>query len=97
METIQKGKQTNETSNMCTGDKGKQTNKQVEVAHGEAWNAGGSVELHNMQSPICNVSEYAGELWRSIGDVSEKCGVQYAGLYSDITMMSSGFTTSPYN
>ena len=45
--------------------------------------AGGSAELHNMQSPICNVSEYAEELQRCIGDASEKCGVQYAGLYSD--------------
>src|SRR5258705_13567774 len=35
METIQKGKQTNKTSNMCTGDKGKQTNKQAEAAHAE--------------------------------------------------------------
>ncbi len=45
--------------------------------------AGGSVELCNMQSLICNVSEYVEELWRCIGDVSEKCGVQYAGSYSD--------------
>src|SRR5258705_12720323 len=36
MEPIQKGKQTNKTSNTCTGDKGKQTNKQVEAAHAEA-------------------------------------------------------------
>src|SRR5258708_5844796 len=32
MEPIQKGKQTNKTSNMCASDKGKQTNKQAEVA-----------------------------------------------------------------
>src|SRR6266436_2475018 len=36
MEPIRKGKQTNKTSNTCTGDKGKQTNKQVEVACVEA-------------------------------------------------------------
>src|SRR5258708_26027234 len=36
MEPIQKGKQTNKTSNMCAGDKGKQTNKQAEVACVEA-------------------------------------------------------------
>src|SRR6266436_3484420 len=36
MEPIQKGKQTNKTSNMCTGDKGKQTNKQAEAACVEA-------------------------------------------------------------
>ncbi len=45
--------------------------------------AGGSAELCNMQSPIRNVSEYVEELQRCIGDVLEKCGVQYAGLYSD--------------
>src|SRR5260221_14499465 len=37
--------------------------------------AGGSVELHNMWSLIHNVSEYAEELWRCIGDALEKCGV----------------------
>jgi len=45
--------------------------------------AGGGAELHNMQSPICSVSEYAEELQRCIRDVLEKCRVQYAGLYSD--------------
>ncbi len=45
--------------------------------------AGGSVELHNMWSLIHNVSEYAKELRRCIGDALEKCGVQYAGSYSD--------------
>ena|SRR5258708_4777175 len=35
MEPIQKGKQTNKTSNTCTSDKGKQTNKQAEAAHAE--------------------------------------------------------------
>jgi len=36
-----------------------------------------------MWSLICNVSEYVEELQRCIGDASEKCRVQYAGLYSD--------------
>src|SRR5258708_39421763 len=45
--------------------------------------AGGGAELHNMQSPIRNASEYTEELWRCIGDVLEKCGVRYTGLYSD--------------
>ena len=34
--------------------------------------AGGSAELHSMQSPICNVSEYTEELQRCFGDASEK-------------------------
>ena len=38
-----------------------------------------------MWSPICNASEYVEELQRCIGDASEKCGVRYAGLYSDTT------------
>src|SRR5258707_14509129 len=45
--------------------------------------AGGGVELCNMWSPIHNVSEYMEELRRCIGDASEKCGVRYAGSYSD--------------
>ncbi len=53
-----KGKQTN-----------KQTNKQVEVAHAEAQMQGGSVELHSMQSLICNASKYMEELQRCIGRV----------------------------
>src|SRR5258708_3955074 len=56
--------------------------------------AGGSAELHNMQSPIHNASEYVEELWRCIGDVLEKCGVQYAGLYSDITPLLRGTSSS---
>src|SRR6266436_1042374 len=56
--------------------------------------AGGSVELHNMRSPICNVSEYVEELQRCIGDVSEKCRVQYTGLYSDITPLLRGTSSS---
>ena len=35
--------------------------------------AGGSAELHNMQSPICSASEYAEELQRCIRDALEKC------------------------
>src|SRR5258708_6123319 len=41
-----------------------------------------------MQSTIHNVSEYAEELWRCIGDVSEKHGVRYTGSYSDTTPSS---------
>ena len=52
--------------------------------------AGGSAELHNMQSPICNVSEYTEELQRCIGDVLEKCRVQYAGSYSDSEQVECG-------
>ena len=37
--------------------------------------AGGSVELCNMWSLICNASEYVEELQRCIGDASEKCRV----------------------
>src|SRR5258706_10523145 len=76
METIRKWKQTNKTSNTCTGDKGKQTNKQT-MGGGtcRGVDAGGGVELHNMQSPICSVSEYVEEVWRCIGDESEKCSV----------------------
>src|SRR5258705_2372205 len=33
--------------------------------------AGGSVELHNMQSPIRSASEYVEELWRCIRDALE--------------------------
>ena len=35
--------------------------------------------LHNLQSPLCDVSEYTEGLWRC----SEKHGVQYARSYSD--------------
>ena len=76
MEPIQKGKQTNKTSNMCTGDKGKQTNKQT--SRGSTCggvDAGGDAELCNMRSLIHNVSEYMEELQRCIGDVLEKHGV----------------------
>ncbi len=45
--------------------------------------AGGSAELCNMWSLICNASEYVEELQRCIRDALEKHGVRYAGLYSD--------------
>src|SRR5260221_6925514 len=58
-----------------------ETNKQTSGGGTcEGVDAGGSVELHNMQSPIHNASEYAEELWRCIGEVSEKCRVQYTGF-----------------
>src|SRR5260221_1735113 len=72
MEPIWKGKQTNKTSNMCTSDKGKQTNKQTSGGSTcGGTDAGGNAELRNMRSPIHNVSEYAGELQRCIGDALE--------------------------
>src|SRR5258708_38013151 len=82
MEPIQKGKQTNKTSNTCAGDKGKQTNKQAEVAHAEAWMQGvvQSCVTCGVRYTMC---QYVEELWRCIGDVLEKFGVRYAGLYSD--------------
>src|SRR5260221_12350380 len=84
------GETNKQTSNMCTSDKGKQTNRQISgggMCRGT--DAGGSVELHNMQSPICNVSEYAEELWRCIRDALEKCRVWYAGSYSDMTPLEN--------
>src|SRR5258705_6626657 len=56
--------------------------------------AGGDVELCNMQSPIRNASEYAEELQRCIRDASEKRGVRYAGSYSDITPLLRGTSSS---
>src|SRR5258708_6680441 len=56
--------------------------------------AGGSVELHNMWSPIHNVSEYVEELQRCIGDASEKRRVRYAGSYSDTWTYMPGLMTS---
>ncbi len=70
------GETNKQTSNMCAGDKGKQTNKQTSGGSTcRGADAGGGAELHNMQSPICNASEYTEELLRCIGDVSEKHGV----------------------
>src|SRR5258708_33169611 len=75
--------------------KGKQTNKQTSGGStcGGA-DAGGSAELCNMQSPIHNASEYMEELQRCIGDASEKRGVRYTGLYSDITPLLRGTSSS---
>ena len=56
--------------------------------------AGGDAELRNMRSPICNASEYMEELQRCIGDALEKRGVRYAGLYSDITPLLRGTSSS---
>src|SRR5258705_3949222 len=56
--------------------------------------AGGSAELCNMQSPIRNVSENVEELRRCIRDALEKCRVRYAGLYSDITPLLRGTSSS---
>ena len=56
--------------------------------------ARGSAELHSMWSLICNASEYMEELWRCFGDALEKCRVQYAGLYSDITPLLRGSSSS---
>ena len=66
------GETNKQTSNTCTSDKGKQTNRGGTC---RGVDAGGSAELHNMWSPIHNVSEYVEELWRCIGDASEKCRV----------------------
>ena len=66
------------------GETDKQTNKQT--SRGSmcgGMDAGGSAELCNMQSLICNVEEYVEELQRCIRDALEKHGVQYTGLYSD--------------
>ncbi len=52
------------------GETNKQTNKQTSgggMCRGA--DAGGSVELHSMQSLICNVSEYMEELQRCIRKV----------------------------
>src|SRR5260221_13035070 len=69
MEPIQKGKQTNKTSNMCAGDKGKQTNKQVEAACVEAQMQGA------VQSCItCRVRYTMHQsMWKSFRDASEMC------------------------
>src|SRR5258708_5140509 len=67
--------------NNLEGETNKQTNKWGQ--HMQRHRCRGSVELHSMWSLICNASEYVEELQRCIGDASEKCRVQYAGLYSD--------------
>src|SRR5258708_39599793 len=58
------------------GETDKQTNKQTSggsMCGGT--DAGDGAELHSMQSPICNASEYTEELWRCFGDALEKHGV----------------------
>src|SRR5258707_13467310 len=69
MEPIQKGKQANKTSNMCTSDKGKQTNKQVEAAHVEAWMQGvvQSCVTCRVQYTMCQ------SMQKSFGDALEMC------------------------
>src|SRR5258708_21851323 len=85
METIQKGKQTN-----------KQTNKQAGVAHVEAWMQGA------VWSCIACRVQYAmyQSMWKSFGDASEKCRVQYTGLYSDsllTTIASTQLLATPHS
>src|SRR5258708_39197126 len=67
------GETDKQTNNTCTSNKGKQTNKQTSRGStcGGA-DGGGGVELHSMWSPIHNASEYMEELWRCIGEASEK-------------------------
>src|SRR5258707_5606217 len=67
MDPIQKGKQTNKTSNMCTSDKGKQTNKQAEAACVEAQMQGA------VQSCVTCGVRYAmcQSMWKSFGDALE--------------------------
>src|SRR5258707_14111596 len=69
METIQKGKQTNKTSNTCTSDKGKQTNKQAEAACVEVWMQG------VVQSCVTCRVRYAmcQSTWKSFRNASEMC------------------------
>src|SRR5260370_42656696 len=88
MEPIQKGKQTNKTSNTCTSDKGKQTNKQVEAAHAE-------VQMQGVvQSCITCGVRYAmhQSMQKSFRDASEKCRVRYTGSYSDSDKISVDFS-----
>src|SRR5258708_13796744 len=66
------GEMDKQTDNMCASNKGKQTNKQTSggsMCRGA--DAGGSAELHSMQSPICNASEYAEELQRCFRELGE--------------------------
>src|SRR5258706_5300555 len=61
------GETNKQASNTCASDKGKQTNKQISGGGTcRGMDAGGSAELHNMQSLICNASEYMEELQRCI-------------------------------
>ena len=60
------GETDKQTNNTCASNKGKQTNKQTNKQTSRGADAGGSVELPNMQSLICNASEYMEELQRCI-------------------------------
>src|SRR5260221_41765 len=66
---------------MCTNDKGKQINKQQGMACAGAQMQGVVQLLCNLQSLLCNVSEYVEGLQRCL----EKCRVWYTRSYSDIT------------
>src|SRR5258708_34272283 len=97
METIWKGKQTNKQTTQATVTKvNKQTNKQTSggsMCRGV--DAGGSVELHSMQSPICNASEYTEVLQRCIGEGMEfNMQGHTLTLYSDIGK-EQGLWSSP--
>src|SRR5258707_10615822 len=85
------GETNKQTSNICTGDKGKQTSRGSTCT---GTDAGGSAELHIMWSLICNVSEYAEELWRCIGKAWSLICRRYAGSYSDITPLLRGSSLS---
>ena len=85
MEPIQKEKQTNKTSNTCTGDKGKQTNKQVEAACVEVQMQGvvQSCVTYGVQYTMHQSTQ------KSIRDALEKRRVRYTGSYSDNFIQST--------
>ena len=77
METTRRGnKQTKQAACVPTTKVNKQTNKRWHV---QGVDAGGNTVLHNLWSPLHNMSEYKEGLWRYL----EKCGVQCTRLYSD--------------
>src|SRR5258708_26057752 len=92
METIWKGKQTNKQATCAPVTKVNKQTSRGGMCRGV--DAGGGAELCNMQSPICNASEYMEELQRSIGDALEKHRVRYTGSYSDITPLLRGSSSS---
>src|SRR5258705_1454810 len=66
------GETDKQTNNTCASNKGKQANKQTSRGGTcRGMDAGGSVELCSMWSPIHNASEYVEELWRCIGEGAE--------------------------
>src|SRR5260370_29609355 len=70
------GEMDKQTDNTCASNKGKQTNKQT--SRGSTCggtDAGGSVELHSMWSPIHNALECTEELWRCFRELRE--GVEF--------------------